>query len=155
MARTDDSDRAGKGETFQFVGLALGALAGLAVLLFTNLDPERPQVTATAAVAVLMAVWWITEALPLAATALVPVALFPLLGIMDGKKVAGQYFNHVIFLFIGGFIVAPGHGAVGPAPADRAAHPALLWQPPAPDPARFHGSHGVSFHVDLQHRGPP
>jgi len=59
-----------------------------------------------AALALLMAVWWITEALPLAVTALVPVALFPLFGIMDGKAVAEQYFNHVIFLFMGGFLVA-------------------------------------------------
>lgn len=59
-----------------------------------------------AAVALLMAIWWISEAIPLAATALVPVALFPLLGIMPGKTTAGLYFNHIIFLFIGGFIVA-------------------------------------------------
>jgi sodium-dependent dicarboxylate transporter 2/3/5 len=59
-----------------------------------------------AAVAVLMAAWWITEAIPIPATALLPVALFPLLGIMPGRAVAGLYFNHVIFLFIGGFIFA-------------------------------------------------
>lgn len=53
-----------------------------------------------------MAVWWISESVPLAVTSLLPVALFPLLGIMDGKDVSATYFNHVIFLFIGGFVIA-------------------------------------------------
>ena len=53
-----------------------------------------------------MAILWITEIVPLAATSLLPVVLFPLLGIMDGKDVSSTYFNHVIFLFIGGFLVA-------------------------------------------------
>lgn len=59
-----------------------------------------------ASVAALMVVWWITEALPLAATALVPLVLFPLLGITSGKDVAAVYMNSTIFLFIGGFVLA-------------------------------------------------
>jgi len=59
-----------------------------------------------AAVAVLMAGWWITEAIPIPVTALLPVALFPLLGILKGTQTAGLYFNHIIFLFIGGFVFA-------------------------------------------------
>jgi sodium-dependent dicarboxylate transporter 2/3/5 len=80
----------------------------LAALLFflADLDPGRPLVTRMAAVALLMALWWITEAIPIPATALLPVALFPLLGIMPGKATAALYFNHIIFLFIGGFIFA-------------------------------------------------
>ncbi|MEW5993564.1 MAG: SLC13 family permease [Candidatus Zixiibacteriota bacterium] len=88
------------------VGLIGGIAAALAVLLFADLEPGNTAVTRTAAVAVLMAVWWVTEAIPIPATALLPVVLFPLLGIMKGKSVAPIYFNHVIFLFIGGFIVA-------------------------------------------------
>ncbi len=76
------------------------------LLFFTNLEPGNPAVSATLAVAVLMAAWWITEIIPLAVTSLLPVVLFPLLGIMDGKDVSATYFNHVIFLFIGGFLVA-------------------------------------------------
>ncbi|MBI4878575.1 MAG: SLC13/DASS family transporter [Planctomycetes bacterium] len=53
-----------------------------------------------------MAVWWIGEALPLAATSLLPMILFPLFGVMNSKDVAAQYFNATIFLFLGGFIVA-------------------------------------------------
>jgi len=70
------------------------------------LDPERPVIAYTAGVALLMAVWWMTEIIPLAVTALIPVALFPFLGIMSGKAVAETYFNHLIFLFIGGFLMA-------------------------------------------------
>lgn len=86
--------------------LVLGPLLSAALLLFCDLDPERPSVTGAAAVALLMAIWWISEALPLPATSLLPVVLFPLLGVMNGKAVAATYFNHIVFLFIGGFIVA-------------------------------------------------
>ncbi len=83
-----------------------GPLIAILLLLFTGLDPEKPELTATLAVAVWMACWWVAEIAPLAVTSLLPVALFPLLGIMSGKDVSATYFNHVIFLFIGGFIVA-------------------------------------------------
>lgn len=90
----------------QTIGLVVGPGVALVILLFFDLDPENPVVTRTAAVAALMAIWWITEAIPIPATALLPIALFPLLGIMKGTAVAGTYFNHIIFLFIGGFIMA-------------------------------------------------
>ena len=69
-------------------GRIAGPLLAAVLLLFFDLDPDRPEVTRTAAVAVLMAVWWMTEALPLGVTALLPVVLFPTLGIMSGKTVA-------------------------------------------------------------------
>lgn len=88
------------------IGLIAGPTLAFIILLFFDLDPENQLVTRAAAVAVLMAVWWITEAIPIAATALIPIVLFPSFGIMNGKAVASIYFNHIIFLFIGGFIVA-------------------------------------------------
>ena len=88
------------------IGLFAGLLLALLLLIFGDLVPGQPVVTRTAAVAVLMAAWWVTEAIPIAATALIPIALFPLLGITSGRMVAGTYFNSVIFLFIGGFIMA-------------------------------------------------
>ena len=78
----------------------------LLVLLFADLAPGQPEVTRMVAVAILMAGWWITEAIPIPITSLLPVALFPLLGILDGRTTAGTYFNHLIFLFIGGFLFA-------------------------------------------------
>lgn len=86
--------------------LLAGPLSALLVLFALDLEPGRPEVTRTAAVAVWMATWWMTEAVPLAVTALLPVVLFPTLGIMSGKAVAPLYFNQIIFLFLGGFMVA-------------------------------------------------
>ena len=88
------------------ISLIMGPVLSLAICVFADFDPGRPEVTLTASVAFLMAFWWITEAVPLAVTALLPMALFPLLGIMDGRQVAPVYFNHIIFLFLGGFFVA-------------------------------------------------
>lgn len=90
----------------QKAALILGPVISLLIVLFADLDPENKKVTYTFAIALLMALWWITEAVPLAATALLPVALFPLFGIVDGKAVSSIYFNHMIFLFIGGFLMA-------------------------------------------------
>ncbi|MDA0711392.1 MAG: SLC13 family permease [bacterium] len=88
------------------IGLWLGPIAAVLIIAWVDLKPGAPAVTHTAAIALWMAIWWICEAVPLAATALLPVALFPLLGVMDGKAVAPLYFNHIIFLFMGGFLVA-------------------------------------------------
>ena len=89
----------------QLSGLVLGPLLFLLVWMM-DLDPAHPEVTRMAAVAVLMAVMWVTEAIPLAATSLLPVICYPLLGIMKGKTAAGVYFNSTIFLFMGGFLIA-------------------------------------------------
>ncbi len=117
------------------VGLWLGPLAFLAILFFTDLDPNNPLITRMAAVTAWMAIWWICESIPLAATALMPLALFPLLGIMHGRhvdvsrkidfseasllgdftpgdlsisfhNVASQYMSWVTFLLLGGFLMA-------------------------------------------------
>ena len=57
---------------------------------------------------ILMAIWWMTEAIPISATALLPLALFPLLGIADIRTAAAPYANPLIFLFLGGFLIAAG-----------------------------------------------
>ncbi len=85
-------------------------ITGIAVFLvftfFVDLSPGNPHVSYTAGIALLMAIWWISEAIPIPATALVPVVLFPLMGVVDGKVITSLYFNHLIFLFIGGFMMA-------------------------------------------------
>lgn len=88
------------------IGLFGGLSIFLVISLFFDLDPDHPEVTFTLATAALMAFWWITEAVPLAVTSLLPIVLFPSFGIMNGTDVSATYFNHVIFLFMGGFIVA-------------------------------------------------
>jgi len=92
--------------TSQKIGLILGVVLFFIVILFFDFDPEKPIVTRMAAVAVLMAVWWITDAIPLFATALLPMLLYPLLGILKGKATAPIYINSTIFLFMGGFMIA-------------------------------------------------
>ena len=116
-------------------GLFFGPVVFLCILIFLDLDPTNPLVTRMAAIIVLMAIWWITEAIPLAATALLPIVLFPLFGIMRGREiaagnridlslaqfkegfsasdfditfpdVAGQYMDWIILLFLGGFVIA-------------------------------------------------
>ncbi len=89
----------------QKIGLILGPILFLLVL-FLDLHPGKPVVTRMAAVAVLMATWWITDAIPLAATALIPMVLYPLLGILKAKATAPIYMNSTIFLFLGGFMIA-------------------------------------------------
>jgi sodium-dependent dicarboxylate transporter 2/3/5 len=67
----------------------------------------------TAAVAVLMAVWWVTEAIPIPATALLPVLLMPALGVMPIERATAPFANPVIYLFLGGFLIAAAVEASG------------------------------------------
>ena len=90
----------------KLTALVIAPLISLSLILFADLAPENPNITYTMAIAILMAIWWITEAIPLAATALLPVVLFPLFGVVDGKTISSMYFNHLIFLFLGGFLMA-------------------------------------------------
>jgi len=90
----------------KYFSFFLGVTAFLGILLFTDLEPGKPAVTATMAVAALMAIWWVTETIPLAITALVPLVLFPALGVLDGKAVSEVYMNHIIFVYVGGFMMA-------------------------------------------------
>lgn len=95
-----------KKNRIKLTGFFLGLVLFVFTLLFLNLNPQKPAVTATLAVALLMAVWWIFEVVPLAITSLLPIFLFPMLGVMNGKAVSSAYFNDIIFLFLGGFMVA-------------------------------------------------
>ncbi len=90
----------------RLVWIILAPLISLAFILFVDLEKGKPEITYTLAITILMAIWWITEVIPLAVTALIPIVLFPLFGVIDGKTVSATYFNSVIFLFLGGFIIA-------------------------------------------------
>jgi len=87
------------------VGFWLG-LSVFSLLLLSPVDPGNGPASRMAAVAILMAIWWVTDCIPLFATALLPLALFPLLGILSGRETAPIYFNNIIVLFIGGFMIA-------------------------------------------------
>ena len=104
------------------IGLILGlVLAALVWFLFPSNavetvlqspgakeDAEYTQgaLRAVAAVTILMGVWWMTEAIPLAATALLPLVIFPLAGVGSIKDVGAPYASSTIFLFMGGFLIA-------------------------------------------------
>lgn len=90
----------------QKIGLLLGPLLFLFVLLLPQPADMPDHSLQVAAVALLMATYWITEAIPIPATALMPIALFPLLGVMHSSEVTLAYGNHLIFLFMGGFLIA-------------------------------------------------
>jgi len=88
------------------IAFAVMPIISILIILFLDINPEHKEATYMLAVALLMASWWILETVNLSVTALLPVVLFPLLGIMDGEEVSSQYFNDIIFLFIGGFLIA-------------------------------------------------
>lgn len=88
------------------IKLVLGPLLAAVIYFGFDLMPGSPMVTKMAAVTVWMAVWWLTEVVHLAVTALLPIVLLPVLGIADSKTTAFQYMDPIIFLFIGGFIIA-------------------------------------------------
>ena len=90
----------------QRVGLIFGPLAFLILLLIPTPDGMSVEAQRVAAITVLMASWWISEAIPIPATSLLPIVLFPILGIMPTTKATLPYANHLIFLFMGGFIIA-------------------------------------------------
>lgn len=92
------------GEVRKTIGLVLG-LVLFAGLLCRPFGAD-PRIHRMAAIAALMAVWWMTEAIPLAATSLMPLVLMPFLKILGPKAVAQSYMNDYIFLFIGGFAIA-------------------------------------------------
>jgi len=92
--------------TRQKIGLILGPLLFILMLVIPTPAGMEPVAQKMAAVAFLMATWWMCESIPIPATSLLPIALFPLLGIMHTSKAAAPYANHLIFLFMGGFIIA-------------------------------------------------
>ena len=89
---------------------SMGLIAGILIFVgMIALDPpgDMPEKAwIVAGIGLMMAVWWVLEAIPIPATALVPIALFPLFGISSIKATAAPYANPLIFLFLGGFIIA-------------------------------------------------
>jgi sodium-dependent dicarboxylate transporter 2/3/5 len=89
----------------QRVGLVLAPLA-LVVMLLVKPDGFELSQWRTATLAIMMAILWISEAIPVSVTALLPLVLLPLFGIGDIEAAASPYANSVIFLFMGGFMLA-------------------------------------------------
>lgn len=125
--RTDSTDES-KTDRAIWHRQATGIIAGLllAALVYTffpesavdrvyesvGADPDTEYthhaLRVTAATTVLMATWWMTEAIPLAATALLPIAIFPITQVASFSEVGSPYASATIFLFMGGFLLALG-----------------------------------------------
>ena len=99
-------DNAAPYDRRQRIGLVLGPVLFALMLMLPGPEGLSVEGWRTAAVAVLMAVWWISEALPIPATSLVPLVLFPLLGAGTIRETAAPYADPLIFLFLGGFLIA-------------------------------------------------
>ncbi|WP_274522512.1 SLC13 family permease [Halorhodospira halochloris] len=90
----------------RLIGLTIGpVIAGLMLLLGEpeGLDPHAWRVAALTA---LMATWWVTEALPIPVTALLPAICLPLVGVASPEEAAAPYANPMVMLFLGGFLIA-------------------------------------------------
>lgn len=90
----------------RYIPIIAGPLAASILWVFFDLEPSNPKVTLMAGIAIWMAIWWFTEAVHLAVTALIPMLLMPMFGLADAKLVAQQYTDSIIFLFLGGFMIA-------------------------------------------------
>jgi solute carrier family 13 (sodium-dependent dicarboxylate transporter), member 2/3/5 len=94
-------------ETYQTVGRILGP-AVFALMLVTDQwqDAMNPQAWRAAAIGMWMAIWWATEAVPVPVTAFLPLVIFEPLGIANLRDAAAPYANPIIYLFLGGFLMA-------------------------------------------------
>jgi sodium-dependent dicarboxylate transporter 2/3/5 len=86
--------------------LIAGPLLAIAVAGGMNQSGWEAQACWTAAVAILCVVWWIFEPIPIPATAIIPLAILPLMGVLPQEKIATAYGNELILLMLGGFIIS-------------------------------------------------
>ena len=88
------------------IGLISGPLAFILVLLFFRPEGLNSEANAVLASTVWIAIWWITEAIPIAVTALIPIILFPLTGGLGLSETTASFGHKYVFLYVGGFIIA-------------------------------------------------
>jgi sodium-dependent dicarboxylate transporter 2/3/5 len=88
------------------LGRTLGPTLFVILCLLPSPEGMSPEAKRMAAVAAWMAAWWLTEAVPIAVTALLPLVLFPMAGILPSARTAANYGNHLVFVFFGGFALA-------------------------------------------------
>lgn len=88
------------------IGLFLGPLFFILIRLFFNPEGLTTEANGILAATIWIAIWWITEAVPIAATALLPIVLFPLTGSLDIATTTAAFGHKFVFLYLGGFIVA-------------------------------------------------
>ncbi len=90
------------------LGLYFGPAAFLAIILLFESQGLSPEAKAMLALTAWMAIWWITEAMPIAVTALLPLIFMPTLDLLKIDKVSGNYMHPTVMLYMGGFLLATG-----------------------------------------------
>ncbi len=88
------------------LGLYLGPIAFLLIYFFVQSDGLSEEARAMLALTAWMAIWWISEALPIAATAILPLIIMPLLNILQIEDVSSNYMHPTVMLYMGGFLLA-------------------------------------------------
>ena len=92
--------------TKQIVGFVLGIVFFFVLISIDPPSDMNPLAMKAAAVSIMMAIFWVTEAISIFATSFLPIALFPLLGVLDSKQIAASYGHHIVLLILGAFFVA-------------------------------------------------
>lgn len=90
----------------QLIGLILGPLLFILTLFFFSPEGLSSEGLAILASTIWIAIWWMTEAIPIPATSLLPIVLFPMAGGLDIDATTSAYGSDTIFLFMGGFVIA-------------------------------------------------
>lgn len=106
MIHSEQDDAGSLGVVGRRIGLVLGPVLALGLQGLAPPEGLTTEAWWVVSLAALMVVWWVTEAIPIAATALLPLAVLPLLGAASVKDAASPYADPIIFLFIGGFMLA-------------------------------------------------
>ncbi|MDP2379288.1 MAG: SLC13 family permease, partial [Pseudohongiella sp.] len=90
----------------QLIGLLLGPSLFLLTTLFFSPEGLSDQGKIVLGITLWIATWWITEAIPIPATSLLPILLLPVTGVLDNASVTSAYGDDIIYLFLGGFFIA-------------------------------------------------
>lgn len=90
----------------KIIGFWAGILILMISIFITPPEGMKPEAAKALGVTLLMAIWWVTECIPIYATAFIPVALFPLLGILDADTTSANYGHNYVLMLLGGFFLA-------------------------------------------------
>ncbi len=106
QAKQSNHDHSGAGYQLPWFGRFFAPVASVSMYFLLDGAALEPAARATAAIGILMAVLWMTEAMPLPITSLLPIVLFPVAGVLEVGEATAPYADEIIFLFMGGFMLA-------------------------------------------------
>ena len=89
----------------QAIAFSAGLLSFFILVFIDPPSDMNPLAMRAAAVSIMMAIFWVTEAISIFATSFLPIVLFPLLGVLDSKQIASSYGHHIVLLILGAFFV--------------------------------------------------